>query len=207
MTVQVLHLQCSIRLTHRFAWREPIWFFNFPYVDEIFQWPRFAATVVQFLIHPFVLCMKYDMPGLAPTDVSWRTHSTSKQFPAMHVKFSHIICINWAVPSCKTTTGSTTTLKICGRDAIKTILSQGKYVWTWNASAAFCNPWSISSFCLTALSVDNIPSQLLDFILHMSHASLDAKPAGHIRMFTDFLVWSEYTNYNNQISKKKRHPM
>ena len=44
----------------------------------------------------------------------------------------------------------------------------------------------------------------------MSHASLDAKPAGHIRMFTDFLVWSEYTNYNNQIKKNdilcKRKP-
>ena len=81
--------------------------------------------------------MKYYMPGLAPTDVSWRTHNTSKQFPARHVKSSNIICINFAVPSCKATTDSTTTLKICGRDAIKTILSQRMYVWTWNASAAF----------------------------------------------------------------------
>lgn len=143
--------------------------------------------------------MKYHVPGLAPTDVRWRTHNTSKQFPAMHVKFSNIIC--------------TTTSKICGRDAIKTILSQKMYVWTWNASAAFCNRWSISSFCLPALSVDNIqPSQLLDSYFICRTQALMQNPRVTSECSLISLVWSEHTNYNNQIrwadipcKRKPRH--
>ena len=47
-------------------------------------------------------CMKDCEPWLVPIHVTWRTRNTSKQFPAMHVKFSKIICINFAVPNCKT---------------------------------------------------------------------------------------------------------
>ena len=56
----------------------------------------------QLLINPSVPCMKYCMPWLVPIDVTWWTHNTSKQFAATHVKFSKTICINFAVPSCKT---------------------------------------------------------------------------------------------------------
>lgn len=35
--------------------------------------------------------MKHGMPRLVPTDVGWRTHNTSKLFPAMDFKLSNII--------------------------------------------------------------------------------------------------------------------
>ena len=39
-------------------------------------------------------------------------HNTSKQFPAMHVKFSNISCIKLAVPSCKTNRRCNHSIKI-----------------------------------------------------------------------------------------------
>ena len=41
--------------------------------------------VLQLLINPSVPCIKYCMPWLIPINVSWRAHSTSKQFLATHV--------------------------------------------------------------------------------------------------------------------------
>ena len=42
----------------------------------------FETTVFQLLINALVPCMKYCMPWMVPIDVRWRTHNTSKQFPA-----------------------------------------------------------------------------------------------------------------------------
>ena len=112
--------------------------------------------VFQLLINPSVPCMKYCMPWLVPINASWRTHNTSKQFPAMHVKFSKISCINFAVPSCKTNHRCNHSIKklsvemplkpFCHRESI---CEHGMH------GATLCNRWSISSCRLPAFSVDN----------------------------------------------------
>ena len=135
---------------------------KFPIFGQIFACPHFETMVFQLLINPLMPCMTYCMPWLVPIDVSWRTHITSEQFPAMHVKFSNIICKNFVVPSCKTNHLCNHSIKRFQASCRwNHFLSQRIHLW-WNARAAPCNR-SISSCRLPAFSVDNIqPSHLWD---------------------------------------------
>ena len=92
--------RCTIgRLGIGIAWP---WFWRKLGVTIFRQLSGIFVMVFQLVINSAVPGTRYCTPRLVLIYVRWRTHNTSKQFPAMHVKFPNIICINFAVPTCKT---------------------------------------------------------------------------------------------------------
>ena len=107
--VQTIHEQMQVALSlnkkHLYYWNHGLKFWAFP--------SRIKPVVSGWCQRQFFPSSRHFGPpasrhaavasrgSVQPIHVGRRTLNTSNQFPPMHVKSSKIICINFAVPSCK----------------------------------------------------------------------------------------------------------